>query len=133
MYASYWPASAMAATSTPAKAREILAPFVSGRFLDVQVQRIGEYQARNQEPWGQPVVHVTDVTLGPGFTASLHDCMDASRAGLADDGTHQLIPETLGSSDTHMAADLKRGRDGRWRITSIVQLDAPCNPDSFSS
>jgi hypothetical protein len=132
VYTGYWPASADAATAGPGRARELLAPYVTGRFLDVQVQRIGDYQAHNQEPWGQPVVHITKITLLPGHTASLHDCLDASRAGLADRRTHQLLSGTLGSVHTHMAADLKRGSDGRWRLTSLVQLEAPCTAGSSS-
>ncbi|WP_327586981.1 hypothetical protein OHA25_08210 [Nonomuraea sp. NBC_00507] len=130
VYTDFWPVSAEAAKAPAAQARKLLAPYVAGEFLDEQVQKIGTYQAENQEPYGQPTVHIMRVTLGPGNTASLHDCLDFSKAGLADRRTHQLIPGTLGSSRTHVAADFKRGSDGRWRLTSVMQLEEPCSPAS---
>jgi hypothetical protein len=59
-----------------------------------------------------------------GAVATLLDCQDASGAGEAylDSG----LPTTVGQARTPIAAALRRGRDGRWRVSEARQLDTTC-------
>lgn len=59
-----------------------------------------------------------------GDVASLLDCQDASGAGEAyvDSG----LPKTVGQARMPFAAALRRGADGRWRVSEARQLDGGC-------
>jgi hypothetical protein len=59
-----------------------------------------------------------------GSVATVVDCQDASGAGEADTDTG--LPRTAGESRTPIAASLRRGADGRWRVSEARQLDTTC-------
>jgi hypothetical protein len=128
-YTALFPAADKAIVSPPEQARAILAPYVAGDYLDWEIRQVMNHQAEHQEPWGRVIVHVTRVDL-KADTAKVHDCQDASSAGLADSRTHALIPKTRGTSNRTLIADMRRGGDGRWRVIGLRQYSSPCHVPS---
>lgn len=124
-YRSFFPAVDRAMRSSPEQARAILRDFAMGGYLDFEIRQIVDHQARGLEPWGHAVAHVTRVDLS-STTATVHDCQDASQAGLADRRTHRLVPQSRGSTHRQLVAYLTLGRDGRWRLTDLIQQHTTC-------
>jgi hypothetical protein len=124
-YRGFFPAVDRALRSSPEQARAILQDFAVGGYLDFEIRQIVDHQARGLEPWGRTVVHVTRVDLSSA-TATVHDCQDASQAGLADRRTHRLVPQSRGNTHRHLVAYLTLGRDSRWRLTDLIQQHTTC-------
>ncbi len=125
-YRQYWDASQKAAVLPEAQAREVLAPVSTPGVIDDQIRGIRDLQAKNREPWGRVTVHVYAVDIS-GSVARLSDCQDVSQAGLADARTHQLIPGTRGGArPVNYSARLHKGGDGRWRVSAVKAMEAPC-------
>lgn len=59
-----------------------------------------------------------------GDIATIFDCQDASGAGeaYADTG----LPKTVGDARTPIAASMRRGPDGHWRVSTAKQVDSSC-------
>jgi hypothetical protein len=125
-YTALFPAVGEALRSPPERARSIMENYVTGSYLDFEIRQIVDHQARHLEPWGRTIVHVTKVELHQS-TAKVHDCQDASNAGLADARTHQLVPQSRGNTHRNLIADLMLGSDGRWRLTNLRQYRAMCH------
>jgi hypothetical protein len=126
-YTSFFPAVNQALQAPPEQARSILQGYAAGDYLDFEIRQVIDHQARHLEPWGKTVVHVTDVQLDRD-KAKVHDCQDASNAGLADARTHQLVPQSRGNAHRNLIAAMKLGSDGRWRLTDLKQYRAVCHP-----
>ena len=56
--------------------------------------------------------------------ATILDCQDASGAGEAYAETG--MPKTVGRPRTPIAASLRLGADGRWRVSQAKELDSTC-------
>jgi hypothetical protein len=125
-YTAFFPAVNRALTSPPDQARSILQDYATGSYLDFEIRQIMDHQARHLEPWGKPIVHVTHVELDH-TTAKVHDCQDASNAGLADARTHRLVPASRGNAHRNLIADMTQGGDGRWRLADLTQYPATCH------
>ncbi|WP_141955425.1 hypothetical protein [Actinoallomurus bryophytorum] len=125
-YKSFFDAAAKAITSPPEQARLILREYTAGAYLDWEIRQVMTHQANHQEPWGKPIVHVTQVDLQSN-KARIHDCQDASNAGLSDTKTHQLVPNTRGTTNRNLVANMTRGDDGRWRVTGLKQYPSACH------
>jgi hypothetical protein len=125
-YTAFFRASDEALTAPPERIRPILGDFTTGWYLDSIIRQTVDEQAQHLEPWGHVIVHLTQVALQQG-TATIHDCQDASNAGLASTQTHQLIPETRGTAHRNLTAKLTLGGDGRWRISELRQFKAMCH------
>jgi hypothetical protein len=126
-YISFFPAVNQALQAPPERARGILQGYTAGDYLDFEIRQVMDHQARHLEPWGTTVAHVTNVQLDRD-TAKVHDCQDASNAGLADARTHQLVPQSRGNAHRNLIAAMKLGSDGRWRLTDLKQYRAVCHP-----
>jgi hypothetical protein len=126
-YTSFFPAVNQALQATPERSRSILQGYAAGDYLDFEIRQVMDHQARHLEPWGKTVVHVTKLELNRDV-AKVHDCQDASNAGLADARTHQVIPQSRGNAHRNLIAEMKLGSDGRWRLTDLKQYRAVCHP-----
>lgn len=126
-YAALFPAADRALLAPPEQIRAILAPYATDAYLDLTVRGVVDAQARHLEPWGHVVVHITKIDIGRG-TATVHDCQDASNAGLADARTHRLDPKTRGSVHRNLIANMTLGGDGTWRVSKLRQFRAGCHP-----
>lgn len=131
-YTGYFPASKAAEAATPARARAILASYAAQPYLNDVLAQMVDYRTRGETAWGYVVPHVTKVTVN-GHLAEVYDCQDASHAALANASTGDVIPGTTGSVRTYLIASLARGRDGRWRITSLAHVAVSCSPESSPS
>lgn len=125
-YSAFFPAVNNALQAPPERARELLQAYATGNYLDFEIRQVIDHQARHLEPWGKVVVHITKVDL-TGDTAKVHDCQDASNAGLADTRTHQLVPASRGTAHRNLIADMTLGGDGRWRLSNLKQYNATCH------
>ena len=125
-YTGFFSAVSQALQSPPERTRTIVQGYASGSYLDFEIRQVVDHQARHLEPWGKAVVHVTDVELNQG-TAKVHDCQDASNAGLADARTHQLVPQSRGTAHRNLIAEMTLGGDGRWRLTDLKQYRTACH------
>jgi hypothetical protein len=125
-YTAFFPAVNQALEAPSEQARGILQTYTTGDYLEFEVRQIMDHQARQLEPWGKTIVHITKVELADA-TAKVHDCQDASNAGLADKRTHQLIPQSRGTAHRNLIAAMKLGSDGRWRLTDLKQYRATCH------
>ncbi len=110
----------------------MLAPYVAEPYLGHLLAGMARYRVRNETAWGHVVPHITEVTVNGGG-ALVRDCQDDSHAGLADSRTGAVLPHSAGSAQTNIVATLTRGSDGRWRMTALEQLDAPCEPEPSPS
>lgn len=124
-YTGFFPAVDQALRAPAEQIRAILGPYVAGDFLDFQVRQLVNQQAQHLEPWGRVIVHVTKVDIGQD-QATVHDCQDASNAGLANAQTHELIPASRGTAHRNLTARLTLGGDGRWRLSDLRQFKAAC-------
>ena len=59
-----------------------------------------------------------------GDVATIFDCQDASGAGEAQTDTG--LPKTVGNARTPIAASMRRGPDGEWRVSEAKELDRSC-------
>jgi hypothetical protein len=73
--------------------------------------------------FGTVVTRPTVVRL-VGARASVVDCQDASRSGVADARTG--LPSSVGSPRTPVSAVLARDRRGVWRVSEARYLEGPC-------
>jgi hypothetical protein len=125
-YLDFWPALGAAAKLPPEQARQRLKAHATGKYLDRQINVIRRMRGK-REPWGQPVVRVTDIKVA-GKRATIQDCQDGTAAGQADSRTHQLIPGTKGDSNVPVEATLVRSADGRWLVMSVYYEESrTCN------
>lgn len=125
-YAAFLDAAKKAILAPSQQARRILQGYATGAYLDFQVRQVNAHQAAHEEPWGKAVIHVTKVDIA-GSTATIHDCQDASHVGLADARTHQVIPQSRGTANENLVANMTLGSDGRWRVAGIKMYRAACH------
>lgn len=128
-YTEYWPVSVRAAKLPRDRARPLLEQHLTGEAMKQELAGAAEWQRKHFEPWGHAIVHVMTVEV-KGRIARLTECQDASRAGVANARTHQLIPGTVGSRRVHIRAELHQGADGQWRLSQKEILETPCTPPS---
>lgn len=127
-YIDSFPIAREAVTAPPDKIRSLLAQVVApGPYLDFLVRNDLELQDKGQVPWGSGIVpHPTKVEVS-GSNATIHDCQDASNAGMADKTTGRLVPSTRGNAHTTATAKLVLGSDQRWLLTEIRTTSQPCS------
>ena len=126
-YTAYFPVSKAAEAAPAAQAEGILAPYAAQPYLGHVLAQMATYRTQHEVLSGTLVPHVTQVHVS-GPQATVHDCQDASQAGLADSVTGKVIPGTTGSARTYLIATLSRGTDGRWRLTSLSHVAVSCEP-----
>jgi len=79
--------------------------------------------AAGHRQYGAVLLRPTIVQIGGG-RASIVDCQDASRSGLADVQTG--LPVTVGSPRTAVTAVLTRDPKGVWRVSDARYVEGPC-------
>lgn len=127
-YVASWAASDQAERSgNAARARAILAPYVTPADISTAVAGMSPYWARHEVAWGYVTPHITAVRLY-GRYAAVADCQDASRHALADARTGRVIAGTYGSPHAELYASLTLGGDGRWRVGHITFMGTSCTP-----
>jgi hypothetical protein len=124
-YLAFWDASERATQAPSDQVKSTLQKYSTGAYLDFQARQIVSSRANNQEPWGKVIRHIGQIGV-TGGKATVHDCQDASGAGLADTRTGKLIAGTRGPKQRNLIAYLVRGSDEQWRVYSLKQFKEPC-------
>jgi hypothetical protein len=125
-YTGFLEAARRAILAPHDQARPILQDYAVGPFLDFQVHQVAIHQAAREEPWGKAVIHVTRVDMAER-SATIRDCQDDSNVGLADQRTHQLIPQSRGTANKNLIANMKLGNDSRWRVADLKLYRTACH------
>lgn len=126
-YISYWQASGQAINAgRPSRARAILAPYVTADSLPSMIAVLQQDWRQHAVAYGSPVLHIRSVVIRQG-TATVHDCIDLSHAGLRNARTGQVFPRSFGSPRANYYASLVRD-GGHWLVSNVVPVVASCDP-----
>ena len=126
-YISYWQASGQAIDAgRPSRARAILAPYVTADSLPSMIAVLQQDWQQHAVAYGSPVLHIRSVVIRQG-TATVHDCIDLSHAGLRNARTGRVFPRSFGSPRANYYASLVRD-GGHWLVSNVVPVVASCDP-----
>ena len=126
-YISYWQASGQAIDAgRPSRARAILAPYVTADSLPSMIAVLQQDWQQHAVAYGSPVLHIRSVVIRQG-TATVHDCIDLSHAGLRNTRTGRVFPRSFGSPRANYYASLVRD-GGHWLVSNVVPVVASCDP-----
>lgn len=124
-YEGYWRATNEALASRDAsRARAIIAGYVPIRAVPALVRGYREIWRGGEVGYGSPVFHIMSVTITGRGRAAVHDCVDLSHAGFADQQTGEVV-EGPGSSHDFMITTLVL-RHGRWLVTGAIAVGQKC-------
>jgi hypothetical protein len=125
-YQDYWRATNEALASRDAnKAGSIMAGHVPASSLPALVKGLKVVWRRNEIGYGNPVFHIMSVKITGRRTAAVHDCIDLSRMGLANQQTGQVVGGSGRSHDfliTTLALE-----HGRWVVTGAIPVVRTCS------
>jgi hypothetical protein len=125
-YEGYWQASGDAVNAGNARlAGRILARYVPATAIPGMIAVLRQDWQSHAVVDGNPVLHILSVRVRAS-QATVHDCVDLSHAGLKDARTGQALPRSFGSARANYYANLVR-LDGRWLVSNIVPVVAPCD------
>ncbi len=112
------------ADSLPADIREQeLSRYMSDPQLSRVINRVRQLKAEHLTSYGKSIPHVQSVQID-GNKAILHDCLDASNAGLQSSRTQKKV--NRGLKKEGVKAHLSKGSDGQWRVVKIISLGEGC-------
>jgi hypothetical protein len=124
-YEGYWRATNEAlASRDAARARAIIAGFVPAHAAPALVRGFRAIWRRDEIGYGSPVFHITSVTVTRLGRAAVHDCLDLSRTGFANQQTGQVVGGPGSSHDlliTTLALE-----HGRWLVTGAIPVGQTC-------
>jgi hypothetical protein len=125
-YEAYWRATNDALASRDAtQARTIMAGHVPASSIPALVTGMRAIWRRDEIGYGSPVFHIISVKLtGPG-RAAVHDCIDLSHTGFANQQTGQMVGG-YGQSRDFLITTLAL-EDGRWLVTGAIQVVQRCS------
>lgn len=103
--------------------KQELSRFMSDPQLSRVLNRVEELKAENLTSYGNSIPHVQSVHVD-GNKAILHDCLDASNAGLQNSRTHKKV--NRGLKEEGVKAYLSKGSDEQWRVVKIISLGEGC-------
>lgn len=124
-YEGYWQATSQALDSrSPARAKELLSGYIPGSAVPALVKGLSTLWQRGEISYGGPVFHIMSVKLTGTGTAAVHDCIDLSHAGFANQQTGQVVGG-LGESHDFLITTLAR-EHGRWLVTGAIPVVHTC-------
>jgi len=125
-YEAYWRATNDALASRDVtKARTIMAGHVPASSIPALVKGMRAIWRRGEIGHGSPVFHIISVKLtGPG-SAAVHDCIDLSHTGFANQQTGQMVGG-YGQSRDFLITTLAL-EDGRWLVTGAIAVVQRCS------
>jgi hypothetical protein len=125
-YAGYWQASDNAVNAGNTRlARRILARYVPATAIPGLIAALRQDWDSHSVVDGNPVLHILSVQVRKS-RATVHDCVDLSHAGLKNARTGLVLPYSFGSARANYYASLVL-RGGRWLVSNIVPVVAPCD------
>lgn len=124
-YEGYWQATSQALDSrSPAQAKAILASYIPTSAVPGLVRGLRVLWQRHEVAYGSPVFHIMSVTMTGRRTAAVHDCLDLSHAGFANQQTGQVVGG-LGQSHDFLITTLAC-EHGRWLVTGAIPVVRTC-------
>jgi len=124
-YEDYWRATNEALASRAAsKARAIMAGHVPASSIPALVKGLKAVWRRNEIGYGSPVFHIMSVKITGRRTAAVHDCVDLSHVGLANQLTGQVVGGSGPSHDFLITTLVLE--HGRWVITGAIPVVRTC-------
>ncbi len=125
-YEDYWRATNEALASRDAsKARAIMAGHVPASSIPALVKGLQAIWRRNEIGYGNPVFHIMSVKITGRRTAAVHDCLDLSHMGLANQQTGQVVGGSGPSHDFLITALVLE--HGRWVVTGAIPVVRTCS------
>jgi hypothetical protein len=129
-YLGFWTAGSQAErTANAARARAILAPYVTTSYLKYMISSMRPYWRRHEVAWGRNIEHIKKVSIVTSTNGSkaaiVIDCQDASHSGLASARTGKVIRSTLGPRHADLYASMALV-SGRWRVAHITFVGNSC-------
>ncbi|WP_395111469.1 hypothetical protein [Actinomadura sp. SCN-SB] len=96
-------------------------------MIDPQLSHVLKIVTRHKSDdlatYGSVIVNIRSVDIQNG-RASVRDCQDATNSGLRNTRTNKKI--NRGVPDRHIEATLRKGPDGRWRVSEYNLLKEDC-------
>jgi hypothetical protein len=128
-YEEFWWVASRLDQQPPARWRGVLSVVAVDPELDRQLAQARDRAAGGVHRVGEVITHVTAVRGAMSTRAVLLDCLDASRAGEADDNTGRTT--STGLAATPIAATLLRtGQFAPWRVSDIGYPVGRCVVDA---
>ncbi len=122
-YTVFWTVITPASRAPADRRRAILAPYTTDPELSRLLRGLAAAEAVGEGQYGAEVPRAT-VTSVRGDTAAVRDCQDASHAGKISLKTGK--PITVGVPRNPVNATLRRGPDGRWRVSTVEFTGRTC-------
>jgi hypothetical protein len=114
-YTQYWKVLPQAEhADSESRRRQLLVQYSTEPQLSTALRGINDLHAKDLTSSGYVVVHIKKVQVN-GDKATVEDCQDATKALIRKRSTGQVI--SRGVPNDRIRATLKRGSDGRWRIS----------------
>ena len=125
-YEGYWRATDEALASRAAsKARAIMAGHVPASSMPALVKGLQAIWRRNETGYGSPIFHIKSAKITGRRTAAVHDCIDLSHMGLANQQTGQVVGGSGPSHDFLITALVLE--HGRWVVTGAIPVVRTCS------
>jgi len=125
-YKGYWRATNEAlASRDAARASAIIARYVPASSAPALVRGFRAIWRRGETGYGSPVFHIIGVTIAGRGQAAVHDCVDLSRTGFANELTGEVVGGR-GSSHDLMITTLSL-EHGRWLVTGAIPVGQTCS------
>jgi hypothetical protein len=125
-YEGYWRATNEALAARGAsKAAAIMAGYVPASSIPTLVKGMKAIWRRNEIGYGSPAFHVMSVQITGRGTAAVHDCVDLSHTGLANQQTGQVVGG-FGQSHDFLITTLAL-KHGRWLVTGAIPVVQTCS------
>ena len=124
-YRAFWARVPSASAARASQRRALLAPYTDDPELSSLLRGMAQQDARGEEIYGENVPHpkISRFSLAQGL-AVISDCQDSSRSGVERRSDHKRI--TVGVKANPVVATMRRGADGRWRVSFVSYPKSSC-------
>ncbi len=102
-----------------------MAGHVPASSIPALVKGLQAIWRRNEIGYGNPVFHIMSVKITGRRTAAVHDCVDLSHMGLANQQTGQVVGGSGPSHDFLITALVLE--HGRWVVTGAIPVVLTCS------
>ena len=124
-YRAFWPVITTFQNSPESQWQTVLGRVAVDPQLSFAIATTRQQRRTGITVYGRTVPRAPKVTLAAGGkSATVRDCADFSRTGLANAETKK--PRTVGVARTPISAVLLLGSDRRWRISRVTFLGGSC-------
>lgn len=124
-YRAFWPLTSTFDKRYPeAKWREALEPVATEPELSLVIINTRRQRRDGVTPYGETILRPTVPSVGNARKATVTDCQDSSKAGLAETRTGRR--KTVGVPRNPVRTILLKGNDSKWRVSQVAYLGGSC-------